>query len=204
MSSLSFIKIIVGLIFIGTAANGNLITLKGRCPFVNVKPSLVNITPFLNGVSSVTFNSIAETAPLSGINRTDITVTMEQPIPGIFKYTKRFRSKETGQCAEFLIFMKAANQPGFYDMLYQVAPNTNFVKYSGYFLAIDPKSIKSIGMACHNLPNSQYQIEVAVLSTSTSEYDKVTQEEVKNALEFYNLGYLYQYIVGIENNDKCK
>ncbi|XP_044735058.1 uncharacterized protein LOC123297448 isoform X2 [Chrysoperla carnea] len=166
MSSLSFIKIIVGLIFIGTAANGNLITLKGRCPFVNVKPSLVNITPFLNGVSSVTFNSIAETAPLSGINRTDITVTMEQPIPGIFKYTKRFRSKETGQCAEFLIFMKAANQPGFYDMLYQV--------------------------------------EVAVLSTSTSEYDKVTQEEVKNALEFYNLGYLYQYIVGIENNDKCK
>lgn len=74
--------------------------------------------------TSLVFHSVAETAPLGGNNRTDISSILEHAqLPdnqlGGVKFIKHFRSKETGKCDQYEIIFKPTIQPGVYDLLYQ-------------------------------------------------------------------------------------
>ncbi|XP_044736860.1 uncharacterized protein LOC123298830 [Chrysoperla carnea] len=198
MNSIKVLKILLQFISSIAVINGNLITLDGECPFADLKPTPIAVVPVLKGK----FNAIAETAQ-GGINRTDIAVTLKQVESDTVKITDRFLSTETDECMEFLIYITATDQLGVYKAQYQVAPDTNFVEYTAYFLALDILTLRALAIICHNLPDSKYQVEIAVLSALTSKYDEITQKQVKKVLEDNNIGYLNEYLVEIERNDKC-
>ncbi|XP_044735038.1 uncharacterized protein LOC123297433 isoform X2 [Chrysoperla carnea] len=214
MNSIILIKFIVVFICILALVKGNLITLDGQCPFGDLKPApviaaaLLDNATFLTRQTSLVFHAVAETAPLSGNNLTDISSILEHTkLPdnqlGGVKFIIHFRSKETSKCDQYEIIFKPTIQPGVYDLLYQVAPNADFVDFKGYFLSINPQTLTAIGFICRNLPNSQYQFEIAVLSGSTIEYNRGTQEEAKQILAFNNLGHLAQYLSPIERKTNC-
>ncbi|XP_044735070.1 uncharacterized protein LOC123297463 [Chrysoperla carnea] len=202
MASSRLVHTIFEFITIVAIVNGNLIKFDGQCPFDDMKPLSIDAAEILGG-APLTMTTIAETTPLSGANRTDTTEILEFIKPDIVKVTLICRSKETGQCGKFFLLMRPSHQSGIYKGLYQVAPKTNFAKFKAAFLSFDPVTMKSVGLACHNLPNSKFQIEIVVLSAYTSVYDEATQEEVNKVLKFNNLEFVIPYVKGIEQNNEC-
>ncbi|XP_044735105.1 uncharacterized protein LOC123297493 [Chrysoperla carnea] len=148
----------------------------------------------------LTVRTIAESAPLSGTNRTDAIEIFQKELDNII-VTRISRSKETGQCHRFYLLMRPSVPPGMYGALYQAAPHANFEYSRSAFLSFDPITMTSVGLSCRNLPNSKFQIEVVVLSTFKSRYDEATQEAVRKILESNNLGYIN--MVRIEHNNRC-
>ncbi|XP_044735081.1 uncharacterized protein LOC123297473 [Chrysoperla carnea] len=201
MNSKKLAQLFVELISIVAVTNGNFITFDGECPSADLKPSMINVLPF---ITNVEVSAIALTAPLCGINRTDYNAFWEHTDSGTAKITNIIRSTETGECATYLAYIKDMDPlTGAYDLLYQVAPNTNFAGYKVHFLSFNPSTKTGSALICHNLPDSRYQVEFTLLSASSSEYDKAAQDEVKTVLETNNLGYLNPYISGIEHSNKC-
>ncbi|XP_044735093.1 uncharacterized protein LOC123297482 [Chrysoperla carnea] len=199
MNSFKLFKILVAYISIVAVANGNLVTLDGQCPPAKLNPSN-SIIPV---IPKAIFTQLAETAPESGMNRTDaVTIWLQRPEE--IEIRNVVRSKETGDCVVYSAFMKGPDpMTGEFDALYQVAPDTGFVGYKVQFLWFDPSSLTGIALACHNLSDSQYQAEIFVLSATQTEYNEVMQEIVKEVLEENNIEVLNQYMVKIDHENKC-
>ncbi|XP_044735030.1 uncharacterized protein LOC123297433 isoform X1 [Chrysoperla carnea] len=212
MNSIILIKFIVVFICILALVKGNLITLDGQCPFGDLKPApviaaaLLDNATFLTRQTSLVFHAVAETAPLSGNNLTDISSILEHTkLPdnqlGGVKFIIHFRSKETSKCDQYEIIFKPTIQPGVYDLLYQVAPGADFVNYKGYILSYKPDIFLSVLFICHNLPNSEYQFEISVLSANSLIYNSQIQQETNKVLEENNLQYFAPYVTAINQQN---
>ncbi|XP_044735000.1 uncharacterized protein LOC123297413 isoform X1 [Chrysoperla carnea] len=198
MSPIKLFKIIVEILSIIALANGNLVTLDGECPFARLKPPQNAVIPILKGK----YNVIAETS--SGpLNRTDIQMLLKQSSKDSIVMTQRFLYPENDQCYDIKIHSKALERIGVFDVKYQVAPDTSPVGFTGYYIALEPRTLFGIGLLCHNLPNSKYDVDIAVLSGLTDKYDQAMQERVQKIFKEQNIPQLYQYMVPVPQNHKC-
>ncbi|XP_044732076.1 uncharacterized protein LOC123294942 [Chrysoperla carnea] len=198
MNSIKLFKIIVEIISIVALANANLVTLDGECPFSGIKPPEIAVVPLLKGK----FNIIAETSD-GPLNRTDLQMLLKQTSKDSVLLTKRFQFPENEQCYDIKIDIKATEQNGVYDAMYQVAPDTEAVGYMGYFLAFDLPTLFAVGLLCHTLPDSKYQFDIAVLSGATEKYDQAMQERVQKVFKDQNIENLYEYVVEVPQTHKC-
>ncbi|XP_044734960.1 uncharacterized protein LOC123297384 [Chrysoperla carnea] len=191
--------IIVALIYLVTIINADIVLLNGNCPFDDLKASSeANVSNFGGQI-----NVLAETFEEKR-DRSDTTSFFEVVKPNVIKDTSKCRSRETGECMKFNIFLKATSTVGVYDTYYEEAPNSDsYVEFRTYFLYFD-KGQLGVSFMCRDLEEKTYAAELKILSGSTKKYDNKIKRKVKKILNSNNISYLEPYLDTTNFDNPCQ